>query len=84
MATQPDRRRKGDPRTFVHDPSKRLKLWPMRGYPFRWKPEHGEPECVGETVSHYVWRHKLAFYTALIVSLSFLVQALDLLNWVGA
>lgn len=67
-------RRKGDDRAFIHDPSKRLRLWPAKGYPFRWQPKHGEPGCFGESVTQALWRHRIALYIAVVVTLTLAVQ----------
>lgn len=74
MVTPPNGRREGDERAFVHDPLKRLKLWPMKGFPFRWKADQGNPECVGEYLTQFVWGHRVLLYIAAVVTVSLLVQ----------
>lgn len=74
METPPNGRREGDERAFVHDPTKRLKLWPIGGSPFRWKASQGQPECVGEYISQFVYGHRMLLYIAVVVTLILIVE----------
>lgn len=40
----------------------------------RLKPAQGEPRCVCEQIAQWVWRNKLAVYTAAVVTIVLVVQ----------
>lgn len=68
--------RKHDERDFVY--TGKLAWWPAKGHPFRWKPQHGDPECIGEYVSQNVWRHRVIIYIALVLTVFFVFYLFDL------
>jgi hypothetical protein len=76
-----DERRKGDTRAFIY--TGKMAWWPAKGYPFRWKPKHGDPECIGEEVSQAIWRYpRTVAYIAIVVTISLIVQVFDIsLSW---
>lgn len=74
MGRLKDERRKGDSRAFRHDPLVKIRWWPMKGYPFRWNPNQGEPECVGERFSQWTWDHRVLLYIAVVVTLILAVE----------
>jgi hypothetical protein len=71
MAPRSDMRR-GDTRSFIY--VGKLAWWPAKGYPFRWKPEYGNPECVGELVAQNIWKNRIVLYIAVVVTLILIVQ----------
>ncbi len=51
-----------------------LSLYPTHDQQFRWKPQFGDPTCILELLSQWTWQHRLAVYTAVIVTLVLVVQ----------